>query len=148
GRDARATQASANATRTRASAPHQQLQMQTPTTASAPHKQLQTNADEGVRATPASAIATRARRPCHTSKCKCNCAGWDLLFASYVSRKNQMQIPRFGLAASLGMTKQVGESRSEDCWLRERSFRSGEWPISGVAFHRRTPQRCAAAPSL
>ena len=38
-----------------------------------------------------------------------------------------MQIPRFGLVASLGMTKQVGESRFEDCSLRERSFRSVEW---------------------
>src|SRR5438105_15334333 len=104
-----------------------------------PHKQLQ--------------LHTRARRPCHTSNCKCkrgggpprhtsnckckrgrgrprhinNCTGWDLLFASYSSRKNQMQIPRFGLIASLGMTKQVGESRFEDCSLRERSFRSVEW---------------------
>jgi len=34
-----------------------------------------------------------------------------------------MQIPRFGLAASLGMTKQVGESRFED--PRSQSERSG-----------------------
>src|SRR5437588_2450846 len=72
----------------------------------------------------------------------------DLLFASYVSRKNQMQIPRFGLAASLGMTKQVGESRFEDCSLRERSFRSVEWRELECVFHSRAPQRCAAAPSL
>ena len=44
-----------------------------------------------------------------------------------------MQIPRFGLAASLGMTKQVGESRFED--PRSQSERSGlSDPWSGVSW--------------
>ena len=67
-----------------------------------------------------------------------------------------MQIPRFGLVASLGMTKQVGESRFEDCSLRERSFRSVEWrelelhpkeiPVSGDGPQSSRAERTEATP--